>query len=473
MTGLAIKPQAGPQTEFLSSSADIVIYGGQAFGGKTYSLLLEPLRHIHRKGFTCVIFRRTYTEICAPGSCWEEASNIYPLMGGKPVIGSLEWRFPAGSVVRFAHLQFEEDRLRWNGAQIALIEFDQLESFTKSQFLFLFKANRTSCGINAYMRATCNPDCNSFLRTMLDWWIDEDSGLPIKERSGVLRYFKVVSDEFIWSDEPKPGYQSFTFIPASRYDNLLGMAANPGYEARLEALPLVDRMQQREGNWREPPASGSYFQKGWFEVIPTAPLNLTTIIRYWDRAGTEPNEKNNDPDWTVGTLVGWDSRGYTYILDSVRTRSTPGKVVDLIKNTASQDGTGVIIGLEQEPGASGKSEAQTLVRELKGYNVRAVPKTVDKETAAKPLSAQAEAGNVKIVKGGWNQWWLLEMEGFPNGSHDDVTDSSSGAYNMHVSPKVRWLPPPKDRPKQEKPRDEGVNFVPAPFYPVQNQRKRY
>lgn len=34
-------PQAGPQTMFMASSADIVIYGGAAGGGKTYALLLE------------------------------------------------------------------------------------------------------------------------------------------------------------------------------------------------------------------------------------------------------------------------------------------------------------------------------------------------------------------------------------------------------------------------------------------------
>ncbi len=40
-----IAPQPGPQTRFLRTSADIAIYGGAAGGGKSWALLLEPLRH--------------------------------------------------------------------------------------------------------------------------------------------------------------------------------------------------------------------------------------------------------------------------------------------------------------------------------------------------------------------------------------------------------------------------------------------
>ena len=51
-----IRPQPGYQNIALSSKADIVIGGAAAFVGKTFALLLDPIRHIDIKGFGGVIF---------------------------------------------------------------------------------------------------------------------------------------------------------------------------------------------------------------------------------------------------------------------------------------------------------------------------------------------------------------------------------------------------------------------------------
>ena len=48
-------PGIHPQYMFMMSPADIVIYGGMAGGGKTFALLLEPLRHIKNPKFRCTI----------------------------------------------------------------------------------------------------------------------------------------------------------------------------------------------------------------------------------------------------------------------------------------------------------------------------------------------------------------------------------------------------------------------------------
>ena len=50
--------------------------------------------------------------------------------------------------------------------------------------------------------------------------------------------------------------------------------------------------------------------------------------------------------------------------------------------------------------------------------------------SAKPVSAQAEAGNVAIVRGLWNDEFLRVLENFPAGKHDDEVDALSGAYEQ-------------------------------------------
>jgi hypothetical protein len=125
----------------------------------------------------------------------------------------------------------------WHGAQITLICFDELTHFTKYQFFYMLSRNRSTCGVRPYIRATCNPDANSWVADWVAWWIDPETGLPIPERAGVLRYFVRVAEQIILADRPQdllqylprpedltPGIDpprpiSVTFIPAKVFDN--------------------------------------------------------------------------------------------------------------------------------------------------------------------------------------------------------------------------------------------------------------
>src|SRR6201986_2265280 len=128
-----ISGQPGPQTEFLRTAADICIYGGAAGGGKTVGLILEPLRHVGRvANFTAVFFRRTTPQITNPGGLWDESRNFYPRLGGTPHLGAREWRWPRGGKIKFSHLQFDTTVYDWQGAQIALICFDESATTDRS-----------------------------------------------------------------------------------------------------------------------------------------------------------------------------------------------------------------------------------------------------------------------------------------------------------------------------------------------------
>src|SRR6185369_4879018 len=92
-----LKPQPGPQTAFLSTTADIAIYGGSAGGGKSFALLLEPLRHVDKRDFGAVIFRRDRQQVTNEGGLWDEARSMYPLLGGTPNNSDLYYTFPSGA----------------------------------------------------------------------------------------------------------------------------------------------------------------------------------------------------------------------------------------------------------------------------------------------------------------------------------------------------------------------------------------
>ncbi|MDV4167803.1 phage terminase large subunit [Rhodovulum sp. FJ3] len=441
-----IRPQEGPQERFLSSSADIAIYGGAAGGGKTWALLLDPLRYVGNSEFGGVFFRRSTVQIRNEGGLWDESAKLYPLIGAAPKEHVLEWKFPGGASISFAHLEHDKTVYNYQGAQIPWIGFDELTHFSEKQFWYLLSRNRSMSGVMPCIRATCNPDADSWVARFIAWWIDQKTGLAIPERSGVIRYFVRVGDAIHWGDSPddlahltQPDEdgnpqpippKSVTFVSASLRDNKALMAANPEYMASLMALPTVERERLLGGNWKIRPAAGMYFKREWVadNFLDAPPANLRTV-RGWDLAAT-PKTESNDPDWTCGTKMGTDGRGNFYVLDHKADRLGPSGVEKLLKATAEADGQSVAVDLPQDPGQAGKSQVTQLTKLLVGFNVRSKPVTGDKVTRFSGFSAQAEAGNVWVVRGEWNERWLRELENFPpETGHDDDADSTAQAFN--------------------------------------------
>ena len=438
-----IRPHEGPQEAFLASSADISIMGGGAFGGKTYALLLEPLRHRNVPGFGCVNFRRTMPQHTSEGGAWDTSLELYPFVQGVPIGGKHFWRFRAGTKITFAHLEHEDTKLSYKSSQIPLLEFDQLEDFSESQFFYMLSRNRTGCGIKPYVRAACNPDPDCFLRTLLDWWIGED-GYPIQERSGITRYFfRGGSDEFIFGESPEAlgkkygtdarlAAKSLTFIPALIDDNPTGNAKDPSYRANLLMLDRVNRERLLKGNWNVRPTAGLYFRRGYFDVVKAAPT-ATRRVRHWDLAATKKGEKgNNDPDWTAGLKMAevYQAGAPEFYIEHIeRFRGTPADVEKAILNCASSDGRECAVSIAQDPGQAGKAQIKRLTGLLAGYTVHSTRETGDKVTRAGPFSAQSERGNIKLVAGPWVEPFIKEAENFPEGAHDDQIDAGAGALN--------------------------------------------
>lgn len=173
------------------------------------------------------------------------------------------------------------------------------------------------------------------------------------------------------------------------------------------------------------------FKREWLtqfvEAIPQG-----RAVRYWDKAGSEHG------DYSVGCLV-VEAGGLFYIADVVRGRWTPLERNRIIEQTAELDAgrfarANVELWLEHEPGHNAKEVAAIASRQLARFAPRFDRVNTAKEVRARPLSAQCEAGNVRIVRGAWNREWIDELVNFPPeaGGHDDQVDAASGAFNKLV-----------------------------------------
>lgn len=452
-----LRPQPGPQETFLSSSADIVIYGGSAGGGKTWGLLMDQLRDIDVPGFGALILRRTYPEITNLGGLWDESEKVYPHAAGKPTRGDLIWRFSSGARVEFGHLQYEKDLSKYDGAQIASIGWDQLEHFTEKMFWYLQIRNRSMCGVPSRIRATCNPDPDSWLITgasgwgsgFIGWWIGED-GYAIPERSGIVRWFVRYQESLYWADDKESLVQKFqeidpdvipvsvTFILATVYNNRRLLEIDKTYLPKLKALPLVERERflgdmVKGGNWKVKPAAGKVFNRTWFEIVDSVP-DGGVDCRGWDFAATLKDIKSDDPDFTASVKMRLHPDGFITVTDMIEERMV--EIDEFILSISKQDkaiaasqGARYRVRWGQEPASAGIRETARLKRLLAGMDADGMSEAGDKLVKWRPLASFAQTGKMRVLAAPWTDRFLAHLHGQPDFDHDDVTDGTRLAFD--------------------------------------------
>ena len=459
---MVIRPQPGKQELFLRSPADICIYGGAAGGGKTFALLLECLRNTDHKHFEAVIFRQSRPQILSAGGLYATSQEIYPYLGASSVLTpNVQWRFPSGAKITFAHMFYEKEKYNWQGAQIPLLMFDELTHFTESQFFYMFSRNRSTCGVKPYIRATCNPDGESWVAKFIEWWIDPETGYADESRCGKLRYFVRQNNIIHWADSRQELYESFdlhtqeekervksvTFISAKLSDNKAMMLHDPGYMGSLMAMSEFDQEQLLNGNWKIRRSAGHYFKRAKVgQMLTSTPTDVVKWVRAWDLAATAPGEadeldglpqamrqtrRGDESAYTAGVLLGKRRNGRIFVADVINVRENGADVRSLIQTTAASDRAlygNVTIRLPQDPGQAGKDQAQSFVRMLGGFTVTTALESGDKVTRAEPFSSQWLAGNVDVKEAPWNDEYFRQLENFPVGKLKDMVDASANAY---------------------------------------------
>lgn len=204
-------------------------------------------------------------------------------------------------------------------------------------------------------------------------------------------------------------------------------------KAVMGSYAVAGQFQQRPS-----PRGGGMFQRKWFEIVDRAPEG-GIVWRGWDLAASE----DQGSDWTAGVRVRrvTENGVYTfYIEHAVRKRLSPGKTEKLLSDTAELDGPRVRISIPQDPAQAGKAQKRYLASRLVGYIVKFSLETGAKETRAEPLASQAEAGNVKVVRGPWNDTFFEELEVFPTSEFKDQVDACARAFNEMIPSHRKRLP---------------------------------
>ena len=221
------KPNAGPQTDFLAAPERDVLYGGAAGGGKSYAMLIDPLRYAHRPAHRALILRRSMPEL---RELIDKSRELYPkaFPGCKYREVEKLWNFPSGAKVEFGFLERDADVYRYQGQAYSWIGFDEI-THLPTEFGWNYLASRlrtTDPEIKTYLRCTANPG---------------GIGASWVKKRYVDAY--APNESFFGTDG-----LTRKFIPARLTDNPY-LAEDGVYEQMLMSLPPVQRKQLLEGNW--------------------------------------------------------------------------------------------------------------------------------------------------------------------------------------------------------------------------------
>ena len=253
---VAFMPNEGPQTDFLAASEKDVLYGGAAGGGKSFAMLIDPLRYCHFAEHRALILRRSMPEL---RELIDKSRELYPkaFKGAKFKEVEKLWQFPSGAKIEFGFLERDADVYRYQGQAYSWIGFDEI-THLPTEFGWNYLASRlrtTNPELPTYLRCTANPGGVGAQWVKKRYIEPEEENKTFKGSDGLTR----------------------KFIPARLQDNPF-LAEDGEYERMLLSLPPVQRRQLLEGNWDI--SEGAAFAEFDMSVHVIPPFALPA---WWER----------------------------------------------------------------------------------------------------------------------------------------------------------------------------------------------
>lgn len=250
----------GPQTKFMESTAEEVLYGGAYAGGKSLGLRAWGVNYcMAYPGANVVLFRRSYREL--------EDTHVLtlqqevPLAVAKYSSGTHTLIFNNGSMLFLRYCEQDADVATYHTSEFDAMLFDELTQFTEYQYTGLVSRCRSTkpwwTGPRIRSAATPLGIGHSWVKAR---WVDEHE------------------PNEVWKSPLDQGGLTRQFIPARVQDNPTLMKADPHYIDRLRALPYEEYKAKALGDWNV--FTGQFFTRWRRDFHVQEPFDIPPD---WDR----------------------------------------------------------------------------------------------------------------------------------------------------------------------------------------------
>ncbi len=227
------------QAEFMRRYEDEALYGGAAGGGKSDCAIVEALRQIKIPHYRAIILRKTYPQL---SELIDRSKEIYPRICRDAFFNESKhsWCFPSGAKIYFGSMAHPSDKFNYQGKRYDFIDFDELTQFTFEEYIYMLSRNRPNGpGTRCYIRAQANPG------GIGHGWVKERFVSPAPPGTTICEQVKYTDNDGIEHERTR----TRIFIPSTVFDNKILLRNDPGYVARLAALPEHERAALLYGDW--------------------------------------------------------------------------------------------------------------------------------------------------------------------------------------------------------------------------------
>jgi len=435
---VAFMPNEGPQTDFLAASEKDVLYGGAAGGGKSFAMLIDPLRYCHFSEHRALILRRSMPEL---RELIDKSRELYPkaFKGAKFKEVEKLWQFPSGAKIEFGFLERDADVYRYQGQAYSWIGFDEI-THLPTEFGWNYLASRlrtTNPNLPTYLRCTANPG------GVGSRWVKKRYVEPANENK-----------TFVGTDG-----LTRKFIPARLQDNPF-LAEDGEYERMLLSLPAIQRRQLLEGNWDI--AEGAAFAEFDISTHVIAPFELPS---WWERLKAIDYGYSSESCCLWGAI---DPEDKTLIIyrELYRKGLTGEALGDTITNLEEGEVKSILGVLDtaawSRTGYTGPTIGEMLA--LKGHKLRRADKNriAGKIQIHEYLRANKETGRPRLQIFNNCPNLIKELQGIPlskKNPEDVDTNSADHAYDA-----LRYMI--MSRPRLDHPHDRMLRIKSDIYQPV-------